>query len=140
LQKNSVSESSKVSTLTHSRVLFLQQLTNGFDTADIIYHLFDAFTAYNASVMEQKKADAAPKAVWPCRLKTIACFARGGRKFIALNLVFIVRSLILICFAIAAIILGVDIIEGTLRIGTPLCVVKTDPETKKKTVISLGKV
>lgn len=39
-----------------------------------------------------------------------------------------------------AIILGCDIIEGSLRVGTPLCVIKTDPETKKREVISLGKI
>lgn len=34
-----------------------------------------------------------------------------------------------------------QIIEGaTLRVGTPLAVVKVDPETKKKTIIKLGKV
>lgn len=111
----------------------------GNELADIIYHLFDAFTAYNASVMEQKKADAAPKAVWPCRLKTIACFARGGRT----SLPFFVLLAGLGWFPwfdILAIVLGVDIIEGTLRIGTPLCVVKVDSETKKKTIIPIGKV
>jgi len=85
--------------------------------ADIIYHLFDAFTAYNADIMEAKRRDAAPQAVWPCRLKTIACFAKRD-----------------------PIILGVDILDGTLRIGTPLCVVKVDPETQKKEIISLGKI
>lgn len=85
--------------------------------ADIIYHLFDAFTAYNAEIMEAKRKDAAPQAVWPCRLKTIAAFAKRD-----------------------PIILGVDILDGTLRIGTPLCVVKIDPETQKKEIIDLGKM
>ncbi|KAG8972858.1 hypothetical protein FRC05_009497 [Tulasnella sp. 425] len=85
--------------------------------ADIIYHLFDAFTAYNAEMMEAKRRDAAPQAVWPCRLRTIACFAKRD-----------------------PIILGVDIIDGSLRIGTPLCVVKPDPVTGKKEVIRLGKI
>lgn len=85
--------------------------------ADIIYHLFDAFTAYNAEMMEAKRRDAAPQAVWPCRLRTIACFAKRD-----------------------PIILGVDIIDGSLRIGTPLCVVKPDPVTGKKEIIRLGKI
>jgi translation initiation factor 5B len=38
------------------------------------------------------------------------------------------------------IILGVDILDGTLRIGTPLCVVKVDPVTQKKDIIDLGKM
>ncbi|KAG8912394.1 hypothetical protein FRC00_004587 [Tulasnella sp. 408] len=85
--------------------------------ADIIYHLFDAFTAYNNEMMEAKRRDAAPQAVWPCRLRTIACFAKRD-----------------------PIILGVDIVDGSLRIGTPLCVVKTDPATGKKEIIRLGKI
>ncbi|KAI0042956.1 hypothetical protein FA95DRAFT_1563785 [Auriscalpium vulgare] len=85
--------------------------------ADIIYHLFDAFKAYNAEIVEAKRRDAAPMAVWPCRLKTIACFAKRD-----------------------PIILGVDILDGTLRVGTPLCVVKTDPVTGAKEIVELGKI
>ncbi|KAI9572429.1 hypothetical protein HD554DRAFT_2015076 [Boletus coccyginus] len=85
--------------------------------ADIIYHLFDAFTAYNNEIMEAKRRDAAPQAVWPCRLKTIAAFCTRE-----------------------PIILGVDILDGTLRVGTPICVVKVDPTTQKRDIIDLGKV
>ncbi|KAB5593240.1 Translation initiation factor 5B [Ceratobasidium theobromae] len=84
--------------------------------ADIIYHLFDAFTAYNTEIMEAKRRDAAPIAVWPCRLKILACFAKRD-----------------------PIILGCDILDGSLRVGTPLCVVKTDASGKREN-ISLGKV
>lgn len=38
------------------------------------------------------------------------------------------------------IILGVDILDGTLRVGTPLAVVKIDPVTGKKDIIDLGKM
>ncbi|KAH7922410.1 hypothetical protein BV22DRAFT_1037540 [Leucogyrophana mollusca] len=85
--------------------------------ADIIYHLFDAFTAYNNEIMEAKRKDAAPLAVWPCRLKIIAAFCKRD-----------------------PIILGIDILDGTLRVGTPICVVKVDPVTQKKEIIDLGKV
>lgn len=85
--------------------------------ADIIYHLFDAFTAYNQEIVEAKRKDAAPQAVWPCRLKIIAAFCKRD-----------------------PIILGVDILDGTLRIGTPIAVVKTDPTTQKKEIIDLGKM
>ncbi|KAH9059350.1 P-loop containing nucleoside triphosphate hydrolase protein [Lactarius vividus] len=85
--------------------------------ADIIYHLFDAFTAYNAEMVEARRRDAAPMAVWPCRLKIIACFCKRD-----------------------PIILGVDILDGTLRLGTPLCVVKNDPVTGAKEIIELGKI
>ncbi|GAA5986329.1 hypothetical protein JCM10908_003705 [Rhodotorula pacifica] len=85
--------------------------------ADIIYHLFDQFLAYRKGIEAKKEQEAAGKAVFPCRLNILACFAQRD-----------------------PIILGCDIIEGSLRIGTPLCVVKTDPKTKKREVISLGKV
>ncbi|OCB84360.1 hypothetical protein A7U60_g8344 [Sanghuangporus baumii] len=94
---------------------FVKSLTHC--TADIIYHLFDAFTAYNAEITEAKRRDAAPQAVWPCRLKIITCFAKRD-----------------------PIILGVDILDGTLRVGTPLCVVRIDPVTQKKEIIDLGKI
>ncbi|KAJ7499438.1 hypothetical protein FB451DRAFT_1205448 [Mycena latifolia] len=84
--------------------------------ADIIYHLFDAFTAYNQEITEAKRKDAAPQAVWPCRLKVIAAFCKRD-----------------------PIILGVDILEGTLRVGTPIAVVKADA-TGKKEIIDLGKI
>lgn len=86
-------------------------------TADIIYHLFDSFMAYSAEIMESKKRDAAGTAVWPCRLRTIAAFAKRD-----------------------PIILGCDIVDGSLRIGTPLCVVKADPSTRKKEIVPLGRV
>ncbi|KAJ2918206.1 hypothetical protein MD484_g2161, partial [Candolleomyces efflorescens] len=85
--------------------------------ADIIYHLFDAFKAYNEEITEAKRRDAAPSAVWPCRLKIIATFCKRD-----------------------PIILGVDILDGTLRVGTPLAVVKVDPATGAKTIIDLGKI
>ncbi|THV00551.1 hypothetical protein K435DRAFT_818286 [Dendrothele bispora CBS 962.96] len=85
--------------------------------ADIIYHLFDQFTAYNAEITEAKRRDAAPQAVWPCRLKIIAAFCKRD-----------------------PIILGVDILDGSLRVGTPLAVVRVDPTTQKREIIDLGKV
>lgn len=85
--------------------------------ADIIYHLFDAFTKYNNEITEAKRRDAAPQAVWPCRLKIIAAFCKRD-----------------------PIILGVDILDGSLRVGTPLAVVKTDAVTGKKDIVALGKI
>ena len=90
-------------------------LTQGI--ADIIYHLFDSFKAYNEEITEAKRRDAAPQAVWPCRLKIIAAFCKRD-----------------------PIILGVDILDGTLRVGTPLAAVKIDATTGKKETIDLGKM
>lgn len=86
-------------------------------TADIIYHLFDNFMAYKAEITENQKREAASTAVWPCRLRTITAFAKRD-----------------------PIILGCDILDGSLRVGTPLCVVKTDPATRKREVINIGRV
>ncbi|KAJ2162450.1 eukaryotic translation initiation factor 5B [Coemansia sp. RSA 552] len=88
-------------------------------TADIIYHLFDAFVAHMAAITEQKRKDAAPEAVFPCVLKMVS------------GAIFNKRD---------PIIIGVDVIEGQLRQGTPLCVVKANPETKKREITTLGKV
>jgi len=40
-------------------------------TADIIYHLFDQFTAYMAEIEAKRRVDEAPRAVFPCMLKII---------------------------------------------------------------------
>jgi translation initiation factor 5B len=68
------------------------------------------------NVTAERQREAAPNAVWPCRLKILAAFAKRD-----------------------PIVLGVDIIEGTLRTGTPLCVVKVDAEGNKE-IIPLGKM
>lgn len=83
--------------------------------ADIIYHLFDKFTAYMSALTEQKRKDMAPQAVFPCILKIVP------------NCVFNKRD---------PIILGVDVVEGILRIGTPICVVQQPGNV----VCSLGRV
>ncbi|KAG1057763.1 hypothetical protein G6F43_000406 [Rhizopus delemar] len=88
-------------------------------TADIIYHLFDRFQEHFAAIAEQKRKDQADQVVFPCVLKMVP------------RAIYMKRDPIL---------MGVDVIEGTLRIGTPLCVVKTNPETQAREIITLGKV
>lgn len=83
----------------------------------IIYHLFDAFTKYMAEVQEAKRKEAMPNAVWPVRMKILKAFAHRD-----------------------PIILGCDIIEGSMRVGTPVGVVHTDKETGKREIITLGKM
>ncbi|CAJ2629875.1 unnamed protein product [Trifolium pratense] len=69
--------------------------------ADIIYHLFDQFKAYMDNIKEEKKKESADEAVFPCVLKILP------------NCVFNKKD---------PIVLGVDILEGILKIGTPICI------------------
>lgn len=73
--------------------------------ADIIYHLFDQFTAYRKQLLVDKKAALAAEAIWPCLLKIVpgAVFNKSD-----------------------PIIVGCEVVEGTLRIGTPICVAGKD--------------
>ncbi|PPD72760.1 hypothetical protein GOBAR_DD30337 [Gossypium barbadense] len=69
--------------------------------ADIIYHLFDQFKAYIDGLKEERKREAADEAVFPCVLKILP------------NCIFNKKD---------PIVLGVDILEGILRVGTPICI------------------
>ncbi|UZJ54552.1 hypothetical protein CBS101457_003872 [Exobasidium rhododendri] len=82
-------------------------------SARIIYHLFDSFLVHQKQVLERKQKENSGVAVWPCRLKILAVFAK--------------RS---------PLILGCEIIQGDLRMDTPIAV-------KNKTtgeVVNLGRV
>eukprot|EP00243_Klebsormidium_subtile_P009546 TRINITY_DN4811_c0_g5_i1.p2 TRINITY_DN4811_c0_g5~~TRINITY_DN4811_c0_g5_i1.p2 ORF type:complete len:188 (+),score=88.11 TRINITY_DN4811_c0_g5_i1:40-564(+) len=70
-------------------------------TADIIYHLFDQFTAYMGNIKAEKRAEAAEDAVFPCILKILPQF------------VFMKKD---------PIILGCDVVAGIAKVGTPICV------------------
>lgn len=85
--------------------------------ADIIYHLFDDFTKHMAQLREQKKEDSKLLAVFPCVLHPLQVFNKKD-----------------------PIVVGVDVTEGNLRIHTPIAVVKNNPVTNVKEIISLGRV
>ncbi|GAV53691.1 hypothetical protein ZYGR_0AK01930 [Zygosaccharomyces rouxii] len=85
--------------------------------ADIIYHLFDAFTKYQSDLLEQRRKDFLDFAIFPCVLQTLQIINK--------------RS---------PMIIGVDVAEGALRVGTPICTVKPNPATNEKQVLLLGKV
>lgn len=70
-------------------------------TADIIYHLFDSFTAYQKELVEQRRRETADLAVFPCVLKVVAVFHQRD-----------------------PIVVGIDVVEGSLRIGTPIAIPK----------------
>ncbi|KAJ5808044.1 hypothetical protein N7474_009313 [Penicillium riverlandense] len=85
-------------------------------TADIIYHLFDDFTAHMAELTEQRKEESKLLAVFPCVVKPVAVFNKKD-----------------------PIVIGVDVIEGSLRMHTPLCVIKTNAAGARE-VIDIGRV
>lgn len=85
--------------------------------ADIIYHLFDAFSAYQNKLLEQRRKDFMDFAVLPCVLKTIQIINKRN-----------------------PMIIGVDVMEGAVRIGTPICAVRKDPATNQPNILVLGKV
>ncbi|KAL7156728.1 hypothetical protein ABFS83_02G028200 [Erythranthe nasuta] len=70
-------------------------------TADTIYKLSEQFKSYIQNLKEERKKEAAEEAVFPCVLKIVP------------NCVFNKKD---------PIILGVDVVEGTVKIGTPICI------------------
>ena len=70
-------------------------------TADIIYHLFDSYVEYEKQCIAERKKEKEREAIFPCILRIIplAVFNRKD-----------------------PIILGVDVVEGCLKVGTPLYV------------------
>ncbi|KAF2028333.1 hypothetical protein EK21DRAFT_70040 [Setomelanomma holmii] len=85
--------------------------------ADIIYHLFDKFTAHMKQLEEQRKEESKMLAVFPCILKPVAVFNKKD-----------------------PIVLGVDVVDGNLKITTPICAVKKNAATGVKEIIQLGRV
>lgn len=69
-------------------------------SAEIIYHLFDQFNAYMQRLNEKKKEEASAVVVFPCVLKILP------------QCVFNKKD---------PIVIGVEVLEGTLRLNTPLC-------------------
>lgn len=74
-------------------------------TANIIYHLFDDFTLYVKKCQDERKVDDGNKAVFPCILEMVkgACFNQKS-----------------------PIVIGINVKEGILRVGTPLCIPDRD--------------
>ncbi|KAM0354078.1 hypothetical protein ACHAPU_001113 [Fusarium lateritium] len=86
-------------------------------TADIIYHLFDAFTKHMDEQLEKKKEESKMLAVFPCVLKPVKVFNKND-----------------------PIVIGVDVTEGQLRINCPVAAVRNNPTTGAKEIIKLGRV
>lgn len=86
-------------------------------TADIIYHLFDQFTKHMDDLLEKKKEDSKMLAVFPCVLKPVAVFNKTS-----------------------PIVVGVDVIEGQLKVNTPISAVKHNATTGVKEIVAMGRV
>lgn len=75
--------------------------------------MFDSFTEYLKQCKEERKLEDGTKAVFPCILEMVkdACFNTKS-----------------------PIIIGVNVIEGVLKIGTPICV--PDKENLKLGIVT----
>ena len=69
--------------------------------ANIIYHLFDEFTEYVKKCRDDRKGDEGSKAVFPCTLEMVKGAVFNSK---------------------APLILGLNVVAGILKIGTPLCI------------------
>lgn len=95
--------------------------------ADIIYHLFDKFTAYQDDMKKKNRDQFKSVAVFPCKLKVLPQFVFNSRD---------------------PIVMGVMVESGIVKEGTPICVpskefvdlgIVTSIENNHKTVESARK-
>ena len=70
-------------------------------TADIIYHLFDQFTRFMEELNQRRREEAAAVAVFPSIIKILPQHVFNQKD---------------------PIIVGIEVVEGILKVGTPLCV------------------
>jgi translation initiation factor 5B len=68
-------------------------------------------------IAEKKKEDSKLLAVFPCILNPVAVFNKTG-----------------------PIVVGVDVVEGQLKLLTPIAAVKQNPVTGVKEIVSIGRV
>ncbi|KAK1129272.1 hypothetical protein K0M31_020400 [Melipona bicolor] len=73
--------------------------------ADIIYHLFDKFTAYREELKQRKRDENKHIAVFPCKLRILPQYIFNSRD---------------------PIVMGVMVEAGIVKEGTPLCVPSKD--------------
>ena len=90
--------------------IYLIQNQINFLQADIIYHLFDRFTAYQEDLKKQKREEFKHIAVFPCKLKILPNFVFNSRD---------------------PIVAGFIVEAGVVRSGTPVCVPSKDVRLEK---------
>ena len=96
---------------------FAEELNVRIFTAEIIYHLFDQFTAFMRNLRETRKAEAANVVVFPCVLKILPQYVFNKKD---------------------PIVVGVEVVEGTLRINTPICIPQLDLDVGKVTRLEIN--
>jgi len=74
-------------------------------TAEIIYHLFDQFTRFMEDLTERRREEAAAVAVFPSIVKILPQHIFNAKD---------------------PIIVGMEVVEGILKVGTPLCIPAKD--------------
>jgi translation initiation factor 5B len=80
---------------------YAQEMNVRIMTADIIYHLFDQFTRFMDELKQRRQEEAAAVAVFPSIIKILPQHIFNQKD---------------------PIIVGVEVVEGILKLGTPLCV------------------
>ena len=80
---------------------YAQEVNVKIMTADIIYHLFDQFTRFMDELNEKRRAEASAVAVFPSIIRILPQHIFNQKD---------------------PIIVGVEVVEGVLKVGTPLCV------------------
>jgi translation initiation factor 5B len=80
---------------------YAQEMNVKIMTAEIIYHLFNQFTAYMERINEQRRSDATSVAVFPSIIKILPQHIFNQKD---------------------PIIFGAEVVEGKLKVGTPLCI------------------
>lgn len=81
--------------------------------ADIIYHLFDKFMAYQEEIKQKKREEFKHIAVFPCKVRVLPQFVFNSRD---------------------PIVVGVMIEAGIIKKGTPLCV----PSQEVRRLLQIG--
>ncbi|GKY98785.1 hypothetical protein MPSEU_000834700 [Mayamaea pseudoterrestris] len=80
---------------------YAQEMGVRIMTADIIYHLFDQFTRFMDELNQRRREEASAVAVFPSIIKILPQHVFNQKD---------------------PIIVGVEVVEGILKVGTPLCV------------------
>jgi translation initiation factor 5B len=86
-------------------------------TAEIIYHLFDQFTAFMNGLREARKKEAAEVVVFPCVLKILPQHIFNKKD---------------------PIVIGVEVTEGSLRLNTPLSIPQLQVDVGKVTRMEIN--